>query len=111
MEKLICSECGTLDKQHTVTKGSFIIEVVLWLCFIVPGIIYSLWRINSRHSACSKCNSVRLVPIDTPAGIELCARFGHKSTLVEEKRRTSKAAVSVGNRLGKLVGMMMRGKA
>jgi hypothetical protein len=43
-----------------------LIELVLWLCFAVPGLVYSLWRINSRHQACSACGSRALVPTTSP---------------------------------------------
>jgi DNA-directed RNA polymerase subunit RPC12/RpoP len=41
-------------------------EVLLWLCFIVPGIIYSVWRLASRYQGCQKCGSKRIIPVDSP---------------------------------------------
>jgi len=45
----ICANCGHLGDEKQVTKGSFGIEVILWLCFLIPGLIYSLWRLSSRY--------------------------------------------------------------
>ena len=49
---LYCVTCGTTGRPKRVTRGSLLIELVLWLCFIVPGLIYSLWRLSTRHTAC-----------------------------------------------------------
>lgn len=62
-----CMTCGSEDVPKVVTKGGTLIELILWLCFIVPGLIYSIWRVGSRHGACAQCGSVTLVPIDSPA--------------------------------------------
>jgi len=62
-----CMTCGSEGDPVAKTKGSLLIEIVLWLCLIVPGLIYSVWRLTSRHSACSVCGATNLVPCDTPA--------------------------------------------
>lgn len=36
----ICSLCGTRGDLKSTILGSFIVEALLWLCFIVPGIMY-----------------------------------------------------------------------
>lgn len=64
-----CLDCGTESKSTIHTKGSTLIEIVAWLAFIIPGIIYSLWRVSSRGQACATCGSTRLIPIDSPAAI------------------------------------------
>ena len=76
---LICTMCGSqtrLPKSHT--KGSMLIEIVLWLAFIVPGLIYSLWRVTTRQKVCPACGSTALIPLSTPAGQQLLQKFGHK---------------------------------
>jgi hypothetical protein len=70
-----CMQCGTDGVPATVTKGSIGIEVVFWLCFLVPGLIYSLWRLTTRHQACATCGATNLVPINTPAAV------AHKASL------------------------------
>jgi len=64
----ICTQCGSVGRTKTVTKGSIFIELILWLCLLVPGVIYSLWRLTTRHEACGKCGSSTLVPVDSPHG-------------------------------------------
>ncbi len=75
MRNVICADCGSRDSQRTVTNGSFWIELLLLVFFILPGLIYGLWRLTTRHKACAKCGSKRLIPLDTPAGRELAARY------------------------------------
>jgi hypothetical protein len=71
----ICSACKTTGKSKRVTKGSIWIEIILWLCFLVPGLIYSIWRLTTRHDACSACGSPHMVPLDSPAGKKLASQI------------------------------------
>jgi hypothetical protein len=70
---VVCTACGVSGAPKRVTKGSFLIELALWFFFIVPGLIYSLWRLTSKHDACEKCGGVSLVPLDSPVGQRLIA--------------------------------------
>lgn len=70
MSKLVCTSCGYVGGPRTVTKGSIWIEVILWLCFLVPGLIYSIWRLTTRHNGCPSCGQVSLIPIDSPVGLQ-----------------------------------------
>jgi hypothetical protein len=72
---IICRNCGTLGSSYTQVPGSCLIELVLWCAMILPGLIYSLWRHGSQRKACAKCGSAELVPISTPVGRDLVARF------------------------------------
>lgn len=74
-QALICSACGHRGPPKRITKGSLLIEIVLWLCFLVPGIIYSLWRINSRFDACASCGATALIPVASPRGRKLTAEL------------------------------------
>jgi len=75
-QKLICSTCGHIGSTKTAVKGSILIEIILWLCFIIPGVIYSLWRSSSRHKTCPKCGGTNLIPLDTPVGMKILADQG-----------------------------------
>ena len=61
-----CTACGSRVQGKRVTKGSILIEILLWLCFFIPGVIYSIWRLTSRHEACEVCGSPGLIPFDSP---------------------------------------------
>ncbi len=61
-----CIQCEQFGKPRKVTKGSFAIEVVMWLALVFPGIIYSLWRLASRYQGCRFCGSTQIVPMSSP---------------------------------------------
>jgi hypothetical protein len=68
-KKMLCSICGTQAKPKVKVKGSIFIEIVLWICLIIPGLIYSLWRSTSaaRYKICPACgqtiNMMQLVAV------------------------------------------------
>jgi hypothetical protein len=64
-----CMTCGVDAKPARKIKGSMAVEIILWICFIVPGLIYSIWRSTSRFDACSACGSTQIVPLTAPAAI------------------------------------------
>ena len=76
--KYICSNCGYMGLSKTLTKGSFLIEVILWLFFIIPGLIYSIWRISSRQGVCPSCQYPNMIPENTPRGQKLIKEFQSK---------------------------------
>ena len=70
-KELVCLNCGYIGKPKKVTKGSFAIEIILWLLMIVPGVVYSIWRLTTRHEACPTCGAINMIPLDSPKGQEL----------------------------------------
>ena len=71
MSQIICSNCGTIGTPKTITKGSIMIEIVLWIFSIVPGIIYSIWRLTTRAKACRSCGAENMLPLNSPMGKKL----------------------------------------
>ena len=71
----ICSDCGSSGKPKKITKGIFLIELLLWLFLLLPGIVYTLWRKSSQFKGCDTCGSKNIVPIDTPRGKELIKKY------------------------------------
>lgn len=67
----VCANCHYTGRAKKPLKGSVLIAVILWICFLVPGLIYSIWRRTGRVSTCPKCGAVNMVPLDTPRGREL----------------------------------------
>ena len=68
---LVCTNCGFRGKPKCFTKGSILIELVLWICLIVPGLIYSIWRHTSRYNGCPTCGAAHMIPIDSPMARKL----------------------------------------
>jgi hypothetical protein len=69
----VCPNCGHVGMPVRVTKGSFAVELVLWLCFFAPGLLYSLWRLASRYAACSQCQAPNMIPASSPRGRKITA--------------------------------------
>jgi len=65
-EKLYCIQCGVVDFPRQRMRGSFGIELILWVCLVLPGVIYSLWRWGSVHPVCVACGSPGLIPVNSP---------------------------------------------
>lgn len=70
-QKMICAVCGSTDKTKSNTPGSIIIEILMYCMFIIPGLIYSFWRLSARKTVCGSCGSPNLIPIDSPMGKKL----------------------------------------
>lgn len=74
----ICSNCGYLGRPKSEIKGSCLLEGLLWLFFIIPGIIYTIMRSHSATKVCPKCKSPNMVPVNTPRGQELIQKYNSK---------------------------------
>lgn len=71
----ICAACGVQGRPKKHTRGSIWIEIVLWLCFIIPGLIYSIWRLTTKQTVCRSCGTAGMIPINTPRGKQLAAQY------------------------------------
>ena len=96
----ICKDCGTVDDPKRFTKGSIFIEIILWICFLIPGLIYSIWRLTSRYDGCPVCGSQNIVPISTPIGTKLASEVGYSA---QAPHRGYSSAEKFGRALGRLV--------
>ena len=67
----ICRACWLIATPKGVTKGSSLIEAVLWCLFIIPGVFYSVWRLITRERVCPLCSSLAVIPINSFMGQKL----------------------------------------
>lgn len=74
-KRYFCMTCGHEGPSKNVTKGSLLIEIILWLAFLLPGLLYSIWRHTSRHKACTQCGATNLAPPDAPMALAAKRRF------------------------------------
>ena len=65
-KKMLCSNCGAQGKPKIKTKGSVVIEIILWICFIIPGLIYSIWRQTTKYKVCPVCGAEGMIPLNSP---------------------------------------------
>jgi hypothetical protein len=69
----LCTNCGYQGQAKRITKGSFAIEIILWLLMILPGILYSVWRLASRYDGCPACGADNLIPLSSPVADKFLA--------------------------------------
>lgn len=75
LASLICASCGSKGEAKTGPKGNLGAEILLWCFFLVPGMLYSLWRYSGSVTTCKKCGSATLIPADSPVGKKLVSDF------------------------------------
>jgi len=70
MSNQVCRDCWSISQptQNKELRGSAFITVLLLLMYIIPGIIYMVWRRGDKSIICTKCRSKNLVPVDSPMG-------------------------------------------
>jgi hypothetical protein len=109
-DEIVCKACGYHGTPGSITKGSFAIEVILWLCFIIPGLIYSFWRLSSRGSNCPTCGSTEVIPVDSPIGRKLLGEVDPKALaeVSQPYRHTTGKKGGLAWRLGRLIGSVGR---
>ena len=64
--EMFCQNCGFQGKPKRYIKGSIFTEILLWICFLLPGLIYSIWRLSSRFRGCPSCRAPNMIPLDSP---------------------------------------------
>jgi hypothetical protein len=90
----ICTRCGTASATPSM-PGSGWIELILWM-YIVPGMIYSIWRRSNKSHTCHACGCKDLIPIYTPAGqrlLEECHPDGLPPIIQEPPKPASKIVI------------------
>lgn len=109
-EEIVCTSCGYVGESKTITKGSMGVEIILWLCLLIPGLIYSVWRLSSRLEGCPICGSTSPIPRASPMAQKfLRENLPEKLVVpVEPARPPSKASRAAGKSLGRLVGRILK---
>ena len=74
-----CLACEAIGESQVYIPGSWVLEALLWMCFLVPGLIYSLCRSSSRKHVCCSCQSQNIVPVNSPRGLEILQRRRDKA--------------------------------
>lgn len=87
-QPMLCTQCGSITSPRRVVPGSVWITLILLVCFVVPGLIYIIWRHTSTYSACFNCGSRNLMPTNTPFAQEIIAtKPSVSASLAQEKQR------------------------
>jgi len=72
---LVSPDCGNVGRMVSITKGSFLIETIIWLMFLIPRVLYSVWRFSTRIKGCSLCGSQHRIPVFSMRGQTLLTKF------------------------------------
>jgi hypothetical protein len=62
-----CLDCGFVGTPERNTPGTLIMEIGLWIMFLVPGLIYSFWRRSAHYERCGLCGGNHIVGAESPA--------------------------------------------
>jgi energy-coupling factor transporter transmembrane protein EcfT len=73
-----CSSCGHEGETTKQTRGSLALEIFLWLLFLLPGFLYSIWRHTTRKNVCSECGADTVIPVNSPIANATRKRLGQE---------------------------------
>jgi hypothetical protein len=76
---MICNNCYYQGQPKSITKGSILIEILLWILFFPIGIIYSVWRLSSRYSGCPQCGASEMMPANSPKAISILKQLANNN--------------------------------
>jgi hypothetical protein len=91
MRKL-CLQCGSIGETKRFMKGSVLTELILWLFFLLPGLIYSIWRHSTVAQVCPNCFSANVIPLDSPVAQNVLANRPKTSGFVQPVSSTEPSA-------------------
>ena len=67
--QFFCTSCGTVGKPRVRNRGSSAVEIILWICVILPGLFYTLWRMGRKDLYCRTCRAQTVIPADSPIAV------------------------------------------
>lgn len=73
-KEMVCKDCGLTGKIRKTMRGSLLIEVILWIALLIPGLIYTAWRFTTKLYVCPSCGSRNVIPSNSPFGQKLLAQ-------------------------------------
>lgn len=76
----LCSDCYNIGIPKKYIKGSIWIEIILWICYIIPGVIYSLWRLSTKTSGCELCGSSNIIPSESLMAKKIIKKINETET-------------------------------
>lgn len=73
-KKQICLLCNNFGRFPKKPRGYFLIEIILWFFFLIPGLIYSIWRHMSAKNACTSCGSTNVILMNSMKAKEILSQ-------------------------------------
>ena len=102
---MICTTCGYVGYSERTIKGNIGVEIFLWSMFLLPGIIYSIYRSSTKMDACPKCKNPTMIPITSPVGEKLYA--SHEATLTPEMKEKEIKEETKKKKMGMVVRIII----
>ncbi len=59
--RMLCTSCWRTARPDTRIGGSDRVELLAWVCFFLPGLLYCAWRYVNRAKVCAACGGGALV--------------------------------------------------
>jgi len=70
-EPMVCKDCHFCGYPQIALKGKLVFEILLWCCYLVPGLLYTIWRRTNKVKVCEKCQGSNLIPANSPLGQQI----------------------------------------
>jgi len=68
----VCTACGYQTvRADRVMPGNGWLTATLLFFFVVPGIVYWVWRHTSKEDRCPLCGRASVIPAESPIGRSL----------------------------------------
>jgi hypothetical protein len=67
---MFCPNCGQPGKPRRIVPGSVLITLLLLMFWLVPGLIYMIWRHKAAYLVCPSCRARNMVPLDSPNAVQ-----------------------------------------
>jgi hypothetical protein len=67
-DEFACTQCGHVGNPKQMMKGNELLERVLWVLFLVPGLVYTVWRRKTQYPVCACCGNLSIISADSPEG-------------------------------------------
>lgn len=93
-EQKLCTVCGIVGSTKRYMKGSILTEFFLWCFFLLPGLIYSIWRHSTVAQVCRNCGSPAVIPLSSPVAQQTLAGRGTTASQVPAQASTNGAPAS-----------------
>lgn len=85
-EQKLCTVCGTVGTTKRNMKGSILTELLLWCFFLLPGLIYSIWRHSTVAQVCRNCGNSAVIPLGSPVAQQILASRGTTNEVKTETK-------------------------
>ncbi|MEW5917896.1 MAG: hypothetical protein AB1762_15950 [Gemmatimonadota bacterium] len=73
----VCTSCGHQTvRVDRVKPGSGWLTATLLCLFVVPGVVYWVWRHTSKQDRCPLCGRASTIPAESPIGRSLIQNQG-----------------------------------